>query len=67
MFSKDKKAVIGKPFIRAQGPTEIEETSETLVTSPSANRSIIDEDDGINLVSPPVKRSKCYNPHVNKP
>ncbi|GFT38276.1 uncharacterized protein NPIL_160141 [Nephila pilipes] len=40
------------------------ERSEAPVAYPSANRSIIDEKDGIDLISPPVKRSKYFNPHA---
>ncbi|GFS48865.1 hypothetical protein NPIL_409861 [Nephila pilipes] len=41
--------------------------SEAVVVTASANRSIIDEEDGINLVSPSVMRSKYYNSQAKKP
>ncbi|GFT62297.1 hypothetical protein NPIL_468261 [Nephila pilipes] len=43
------------------------EISGAVVASPSANRSIVDEENAIDLVSPPVKKSKYYNPYAQIP
>ncbi|GFT76979.1 hypothetical protein NPIL_574781 [Nephila pilipes] len=40
--------------------------SEALVASPSANRSIIDKEDAIDLFCLPVKRSKYYKSTCEK-
>ncbi|GFT84883.1 hypothetical protein NPIL_488511 [Nephila pilipes] len=43
------------------------EKSGVLVASTSANRSIVYEENAIDLVSPYVKRSKYYNPYAQTP
>ncbi|GFT01668.1 uncharacterized protein NPIL_691581 [Nephila pilipes] len=43
------------------------EISKALVESPSSHRSIKEEEDGINLVSPSIKKSKYYNLPTKKP
>ncbi|GFT45558.1 hypothetical protein NPIL_499961 [Nephila pilipes] len=68
--SKDNKIVVidskdNKKVMMASNCCGMEpklEISEALVASPSANRNILDEEDAIELVSPPVKISKYYNP-----